>query len=92
MKRLIIISAILLSGCASWLPKAPPEIVYVPQEVKIEVPVKCTPAPVEKPNLTFNGATKDDLLYNNLAKLGSENESLSAYTTGLEAALAGCTK
>jgi len=88
MKKLLLVLAILLAGCA----QTPPKIVYVPQEVKVPVPVKCTPPQIDKPVLTFDQANKNNLLYNNLGLLGAENQNLSAYTIQLEAALKGCTQ
>lgn len=94
MKRLVTLLFVLaLSGCAFLSPAKPkPEIVYVPKEVKVEVPVKCDKPQVAKPDTPFDSASKTDLLYNNLAKLGAENQNLSAYTIKLESALDACSK
>lgn len=88
MRALIFILALALAGCATQKP----EIVYVPKEVKVPVPVKCTAPKIEDPTRDFNQAKKGDLLYNNLALLAAENDHLNAYSTKLKAALAGCTK
>lgn len=79
--------ALALTACATK-----PEIRYVPQEVKVPVPVKCKVPDVTKPTYDFNNAKKDGSLYTNLGLLAAENDHLSAYTIKLEAALAACTK
>jgi len=92
MKKLILIVAVLLSGCGLLAPK--PEIKYVPvpKEVKVPVPVKCKAPHIDPPEYSFDKAKKGDLMFNNLALLAAENDSLNAYSDRLKAALDGCTK
>lgn len=93
MKLSIATCAIVLalSGCATFS-KPAPTIQYVPQEVKVPVPVKCTRPVITKPTYDFNNATKSDPLFNNLALLAAENDGLAGYTLKLEAALQACSQ
>jgi hypothetical protein len=85
----VFVLTALLSGCAMFTPK-PPQIQYVTQIVKVPVPVKCIRPVITAPKTTFDQAKKDDLLYNNLALLGAENDSVIAYSLQLKAALDKC--
>jgi hypothetical protein len=87
MKKLILVLAVALAACATK-----PEIRYVPQEVKVPVPVKCKAPNIAKPTYDFNNAKKTNTLYTSIGLLAAENDHLSAYTIKLEAALAACTK
>jgi hypothetical protein len=86
MKKLIIIAAMLLSGCTVF-GAAQPQIQYVTKEVQVPIQVKCEKQNIQKPKYVFTQAKKGDLLYNNLALLAAENDYLIAYTIKLEAAL-----
>jgi hypothetical protein len=91
MKKLILITAMLLSGCTVF-GAAQPEVQYVTKEVKVPVTIKCEKQNITKPKYVFTQAKKGDLLYTNLALLAAENDYLIAYTAKLEAALNACTK
>ena len=78
-----------LSGCAMF---SKPDPIYIPKEVKIEVPVKCVRPAIDKPTYDFNTASKTNTLFSNIALLAAENDSLAGYTLKLEAALQACSQ
>lgn len=89
MRMIILTAALMLAACAST---RKPQIVYVPKEVKVEVPVKCKAKKIDSPVRDFDKAKKGDLLFTNLALLAAENDHLTAYSAKLQAELDGCTK
>lgn len=78
----------VLAGCGTVCP----EPQTITQVVKVPVPVKCEIDPIDKPNLYFDQAKKDNTVFDNMKLLAAENEELQGYVTKLEAAISGCTK
>lgn len=91
MKLYILALAVLLTGCAGF-EKPAPQIQYVPQIVKVPVPIKCKKQNIAPPTYNFNQASKDGSLYGNLSLLAAENDNLSASNIKLQAALAACSQ
>lgn len=87
MKCLLILSAILISGCGTAVTQ--PQVVYQ----KVEVPgptIYCKIIPVEKPiDLVMGLKTTDDIHYK-VKTLLADRELKEGYITKLETAITSC--
>lgn len=86
MKRLALIAALSLAGCAT----TSPEPVVRVQQVKVEVRVPCRPAPVPAPTYAADTIALDSNLFELVRALLSEREERKATETKLRGAIASC--
>jgi len=82
MKLPLIISVLLLSGCASTAP--------APVEVRVPVPVPCRAPAVETPRFATADLRPADDLQTKVRALLAERQQRLAYETRLRAALDAC--
>lgn len=76
---------LLLTACGAAQP------VFVPQVVKIPVPVYCQVKDVKKPSMPFDETAAPDMsLYQKVQLLAAQDQALKGYSTELAGALAGC--
>jgi uncharacterized lipoprotein YmbA len=87
MKRLVIVAALALAGCAS---KAPPEPIIRTVEIKVPVRTPCTPAPVPAPTYTADTVDLASNIFELVRALLVDREERKATETKLRGAIASC--
>lgn len=77
---------VIISGCAA----TPETIRYIPQEVKIAIPIKCqTPIP-EKPDFNFPKLTESSDIFEKVKSLLADRNLHLGYEDQLLTALQSC--
>lgn len=87
MKRLFLVSAVILTGCAT----APCVPKIETQTVKVEVQVPCKVDVPSKPRYNSDVLNKTDPMFDKAKAILADRDLDRAYTSQLETALAKCT-
>lgn len=82
MKTAILLTVLLLTGCAGMTPRV--------VEVKVPVPVPCKATPPERPLFAVDGLAIGSGIWEQMKALRAERQQRIGYEVELEAAVKAC--